>query len=348
MESTNNRSFVPLLAGRVYIGTYDSVSEFKIASVSCLSDKSCNIVCYQSQNKVQQFVSSYTTTANVQFTQIIPLTNPFVEFSVRNTDQNDSTVMNFTVIYSANQTLPVTSNKVQVADTVAETYLQSIANGLSAPLKTKISDSTGADILVDSGGNLRIAVESSVPVKIEASDGTNIIVANGGLQVGLLDNLGAPFTQSHTTGALDVNISSVSSGPISVQTQTGLSLDSSVQTLINQNLNNGGTLWLSTVVSDGDNSTSIDLSTKQVVTASFFGNIVCDPSDTPTILIYYSADNTTFYASQNTMQGLTTGGGNFSLDCISNAHFIRAKVTGLTTGGPLSGTVTMYLNCRTP
>lgn len=222
-------------------------------------------------------------------------------------------------------------------------------------------------------------------VNIAGTTGSSINANNNCMNVGLYDSLGAPFTQAHSAGALDVNIATISFGPLNiadsagdtlnalggslqiavfdgsgdnpisstagnlnVQTQSGLALDSSIQTLINQSLNNGGTLWSATVVSDSDFSTAIDLTSKQVVTASFFGNVACNIADTPTITIYYSADNTTFYESQNTMQGLNAGGGDFSLDCISNAHFIRAKITGLLTGGAGSGTITMYLNCANP
>jgi len=236
------------------------------------------------------------------------------------------------------------SGKFQVQDVDAESSLASIVSGLSGILNVAV---TNAIVVETDSNSLAVTVgnfPTSQPVSID-----NVSANSSCLNVGLYDSTGAPFTQSHT-GALDVNIAFVSSGALNVQTQSGLALDSSVQTLINQNLNNGGTMWSATVVSDGDVSTSIDLSTKQVVTASFFGNIVCDPLDTPIITIYYSAIGTTgtFYQSQNTMQGLTTGGGDFSLDCVSNAHYIQAKVTGLTSGGAGSGTITMYLNCASP
>jgi len=273
------------------------------------------------------------------------------------------------------------SGKFQVQDVDAESSLASIVSGLSGTLTVTV---TNAIVVETDSNSLAVTVgnfPTSQPVSID-----NVSANSSCLNVGLYDSTGAPFTQTHTVGALDVNIASVSSGGVpildsygdlvgsvseclktalfdgsanaisstggslNVQTQSGLALDSSVQTLINQNLNNGGTMWNATVVSDGDVSTPIDLSTKQVVTASFFGNIVCDPLDTPIITIYYSAIGTTgtFYQSQNTMQGLATGGGDFSLDCVSNAHYIQAKVTGLTSGGAGSGTITMYLNCASP
>jgi len=105
-ESINNKSFTPLLAGRVYIGTYDSVAPYATATISLLTDTACQLVAYQSQNKIQQNVTSYNTVGGVQFTQQLDLTEPFVYFTVRNSSGTDGTLMAFTVIYRTNQVLP--------------------------------------------------------------------------------------------------------------------------------------------------------------------------------------------------------------------------------------------------
>ena len=104
-ESSNNRSFIPLLANRVYIGTYDNAVPYASATISLLSDTTNEIVVYQSQNKVQQNVTSYTTVGGVQFTKQIDLTEPFVYFTVRNNSGIDQTLMAFTVIYRISQVL---------------------------------------------------------------------------------------------------------------------------------------------------------------------------------------------------------------------------------------------------
>ena len=105
-ESTNNKSFVPLLSGRVYIGSYDSVAPYATATVSLLTDTTCQLVANQSQNRVQQNVTSYNTVAGVQFTLQLDLTNPFVYFTIRNTSVHDGTLMAFTVIYRSGQIIP--------------------------------------------------------------------------------------------------------------------------------------------------------------------------------------------------------------------------------------------------
>ena len=105
-ESQNNKSFVPLLAGRVYIGSYDTVSPYATATISLLSDTSCSLVAYQSQNKVQYSTTTYTTIGGVPFSAQLNLTDPFCYFTVRNSSVTDGTLMAFTVIYRVGQIIP--------------------------------------------------------------------------------------------------------------------------------------------------------------------------------------------------------------------------------------------------
>jgi len=361
---------VPLGAERIYLGTWDSVLQYLTASITLTASTNCEIIAYQSIDKLNQIPTVYEVASGHTFNMNLPIRYPYIYFTVRNTTANTQTQFNFEVIYrsvpvandvnsnvnindSNGNPIQSTGGLLQVQDVATENTLTAIANGLSQ--------------------------EGGLPVSI-----VDTVVSNHGLNVALFDSTGVPFTQSHTVGALDINIASVSAGALSIQDSFGdligsvaeciksatfdgsgnaitstssaldvnikssdvlLALDASVQTLISQNLNNGGTIWLGDVVNDGDiSSNTINLSSKAPVTYSYFGNIVCDGGDTPTITILYSADNTTFYATQNSIS-TSAGGGDFSLDSVSGAHYVKAKVTGITTA---PATITMYLNCATP
>ena len=116
MESTNNQTFIPLGSNKTYLGTYDSVSAYVTAKISLISDKSCEIIAYQSQNKKNTSSTVYTSSANVQFEQFLTLSNPFVYFTVRNKSSTAQTILNFTVVYSVGQVSNVTSNLNVIVD----------------------------------------------------------------------------------------------------------------------------------------------------------------------------------------------------------------------------------------
>lgn len=105
MESSFNRTFTPLQSGRVYIGTYDTITLYPTASISLLSDTTCEIIVYQSQNKIDTYQTVFTTTANTQFTTQLTLTAPYVYLTVRNSSVSDQTHLSMTVIYRNNQVL---------------------------------------------------------------------------------------------------------------------------------------------------------------------------------------------------------------------------------------------------
>jgi hypothetical protein len=103
MESNNNQTFVALGGSKTYIGSYDAVSAYSSAKISLISDQSCEIIAYQSQNKKNTSSTVYTSSANVQFEQYLTLANPFLYFTVRNKSSTTQTILNFTVLYSVGQ-----------------------------------------------------------------------------------------------------------------------------------------------------------------------------------------------------------------------------------------------------
>ena len=312
MESINNRNFIPLLSGRIYIGEYDNVTSFSSATISMNADTNCEIIAYQSQNKSNTYTKTWNTAANHQFTSEYQLTAPYVYFTVRNTSGSNQTVMAFTVIYrnvngtistlsnisdtngnpilstngllqvqdilaenslaslvngitinnfpeeysirdTTGQSIVSTAGLLQVQDTLSEGYLSSIVNGLYSALTVNIHDGSGNvlnstnnslnNVLFDAAGyalgvdggagsSLDVFLKNQPTVNIASSGGENISAANNCMNVAIFDSAGNAFTGT-TPGILDVNIVT----PL-------IALDSSIQTLINQNLNNGGYLNL--------------------------------------------------------------------------------------------------------
>jgi len=233
---------------------------------------------------------------------------------------------------------------LQVADTVAEGNLASIVTGLSNPLvvdihasnndaiastsgsvNTCLYDSAGSALNITSGAIHTVIDNSSIV--ITGSAGSSIGAQNGCMNVGLFDSTGTPLT--------------LTSGALNVQTQSGLGLDSSLQTLINQNLDNGGALWNNaTLVPNNTSSTMVNLTTKNSITYSYFGSCVPDTVlDSPVLTIQYSGDGSTWFPSPNVIS-LNVGGGNFSIDTISGAGYVNCVVSGLTT----TASITMILN----
>lgn len=99
MESTNNRTFLPLASGRAYIGSWDTVSAFASATITCVSDTDAAITMFQSGNKQIEVQTPLAVQADVYFSQTINITAPYVYFAVRNSSGTNQNVLAFTVVY---------------------------------------------------------------------------------------------------------------------------------------------------------------------------------------------------------------------------------------------------------
>lgn len=169
MESTNNLSFTPLQAGRAYIGTYDSVAAYGSANISVFADTDCQIFVYQSQNKTITYVTTYTSSANNQFTQSVALTAPYVYFVVRNSTATNQTVLNFTVIYRA--TAPSTS--------AVPTNVNIVSQSAGLAL-----NSTLIDIDTKLGAELDVNIQNSSINTVNVNGNTCVILHDDVLPVG--------------------------------------------------------------------------------------------------------------------------------------------------------------------
>ena len=125
MESSKNKTFIPLGINNIYIGYYDNVIQYETVIINLLADSNCEIIMYQSSDKNHYQSTTYNYTANQVFNQLAVLYQPYVYFTVRNTGNNAQTVLNFNVLYKATQifTLPNTVNVSQSG------YFQTLNNG---------------------------------------------------------------------------------------------------------------------------------------------------------------------------------------------------------------------------
>ena len=163
MESVNNKSFTPLQAGRAYIGIYDKVDAYSSAVISLVADQNCLITMYQSQNRTLEYSTTYNyTTAGAQYTQSVPLTAPYVYFTVRNESSTDQTRMNFTVIYKT--AYPV--------------------SGGGGGGDVNIFDSSGANIDSDGSGNLNVKLNTVNPSFLQ-DNGLKTYIVNSSLPITL-------------------------------------------------------------------------------------------------------------------------------------------------------------------
>lgn len=99
-RSTNNFSLVPLGPNKAFIGQYDDALKYSSATILVSTDTDCELIIYQSIDKIRTISSAFQTLAGVPFIKIFPLTCQYTYCTLRNTNSsNTQTYMNFDVIY---------------------------------------------------------------------------------------------------------------------------------------------------------------------------------------------------------------------------------------------------------
>ena len=192
MESTNNRSFIPLGVGNAYIGTFDSVATYTSAVISLFSDQPCLITLYQSQNKTTEYTTAYTSSASAQFTQTVNLTAPFCYFVVRNQGSSAQTVLNFTVIYNSNY---------------------SITGGGGPTTNVNISDSNGNALNSTSGAlNTYLTNTSPIAVSFTPSGTQNVTITSQSANLALDSTLQAIKAAMNTTISGNIQNGAIGAG----------------------------------------------------------------------------------------------------------------------------------------
>ena len=201
MESILNKSFIPLQSGRVYIGDYDKVEAYASAVINLLSDQPCLITMFQSQNKTEVYTTTFTSVANTHFVQTVPITSPFVYFSVRNQSSTDQTELAFTVTYRiafAFTQLPIqrTSSRVWTASTVATGETSTVLDCSNLNSNT-ISIYGTTSVL----GNIAIQMsDDSVGPFFSSQYSANVAVGPFGFSI----SCSAPYVRALWTGSTTV------------------------------------------------------------------------------------------------------------------------------------------------
>jgi len=166
MESTNNQTFIPLGSNKTYLGTYDSVSAYVTAKISLISDKSCEIIAYQSQNKKNTSSTVYQASANVQSEEYLTLANPFVYFTVRNKSSTAQTILNFTVVYSVSQvSVGGIASNVSITSQTAGLALNSSLTTINSTLTMKGTGSFWNNVVVGAGDVSTIVSTGNKPTR---------------------------------------------------------------------------------------------------------------------------------------------------------------------------------------
>lgn len=158
MESTFNKTFTPLQAGRAYIGSFEKVDAYSSCVISIISNQNCLITAYQSQNKTTEFASTFLyTTLNTQANFNLSLSAPYVYFTVRNESANAQTLLNFTVIYKT-------------------AYTQA-----GAGANSNIFDSEGNNLLSDGSGNMGVKLNAIASSLLQEDNGLKTYIINDSL-----------------------------------------------------------------------------------------------------------------------------------------------------------------------
>jgi hypothetical protein len=106
MESKLNITTTPLRAGAFFQGQYEDVSAFNSILISCLCDTTAEIVCWQSQNKVQQKTTTFQVVAGQYNSFSISVNDlPYFYITCRNNSGIAGALLNLSVRFSASQVI---------------------------------------------------------------------------------------------------------------------------------------------------------------------------------------------------------------------------------------------------
>ena len=112
MQSLNNQSNVPLRKEAIYIGSWDDILQYQNIQINLKASTNCQIIYYESNDKVLINETTYTYNANDVYFNSINSTSRYVYFTVRNTTNVDQSNFNFSVLYKQSPT----SNSVVGSD----------------------------------------------------------------------------------------------------------------------------------------------------------------------------------------------------------------------------------------
>ena len=99
-----NSSITALGPLRAFIGKYETVTNYLSAIITVNTDTDCELIVFQSIDKINSVSTSYNTVANTPFTQIVLLQSPYFYITLRNTNPSVAqTFLNLETIYRPTQ-----------------------------------------------------------------------------------------------------------------------------------------------------------------------------------------------------------------------------------------------------
>ena len=99
-----NSSNIPLAPERVYIGSYDTVTNYMTAIVTVNTSKDSTLTVFQSVDKIRSVSTVFQVLANTPFLQVILLKAPYFYLTLRNDSTTTAqTFLNLETIYRPSQ-----------------------------------------------------------------------------------------------------------------------------------------------------------------------------------------------------------------------------------------------------
>ena len=328
-NSVNNRTNLPLDAGRTYIGSYDSVLQFSTAVILVNTDTTTQLTIYQSPDKSRTYTEIINIAAGSPFTKILNITSPFLYTTLRNTSGSTQTFLNYEVIYREVSVVTPASvgANVNIFDSNGND-LNSTSNALNVYLTNSLTVAGTVDV-----ANFPATQTVAGTVDIANFPGTQTVA-------GTVDVANFPATQTvagtvyvngntYDGNNLDIRIADIKSSYIS-NDNVKVSIQEQSAPLEITSLTRVSSNFAGTLVA-GSSYAFLSLNTYNVGNISVFGSV----AGTCVLAVEMSADNSTYFTSQYSVN--LTGASEFGFTISCAASYVRVKRTDA--GGNIQGNV---------
>lgn len=176
MDSINNNTFIPLIAGGIWEGKSESISKFNVAMVSCISDTSGSLQLYFSQNNIDfDFVKQYEPKPGQPFVINQKVEAKWFKAKFTNISNVNQTYLRLTTTYKDDirsdlDIRPLNEDK----DTIGIPALDAIIK--NGKLNVNVEGITVSDISVDINGQT-VDIEGQI-VKSQIYDYNNYAITS--------------------------------------------------------------------------------------------------------------------------------------------------------------------------
>jgi hypothetical protein len=340
----NNRTNLPLDAGRTYIGSYDSVLQFSTAVILVNTDTTTQLTIYQSPDKSRTYTEIINIAAGSPFTKILNITSPFLYTTLRNTSGSTQTFLNYEVIYREVSVVTPASvgANVNIFDSNGND-LNSTSNALNVYLTNSLTVAGTVDVAnFPATQTVAGTVDIANFPATQTVAGTVDIANFPGTQTvaGTVDVANFPATQTvagtvyvngntYDGNNLDIRIADIKSSYIS-NDNVKVSIQEQSAPLEITSLTRVSSNFAGTLVA-GSSYAFLSLNTYNVGNISVFGSV----AGTCVLAVEMSADNSTYFTSQYSVN--LTGASEFGFTISCAASYVRVKRTDA--GGNIQGNV---------